>query len=367
MNADSLSKLLTACKTSGYASPVTCNQVIGFDSPRNRRTSATSAVFLRPSHGVPSFGRAVWGVERLAGSYSRSVNPHGCALPFDSGKRDSLSLNRSLAMTSHALVFQSTTFDIIDRNNQPWIRGLQIANALGFKNPSADISNLYDRNRDEFTDSMTALVKLPDLDLQSASAGQMREVRIFSLRGCHLLAMLSRTKIAKEFRRWVLDILDRETHHVPTPYSVNPTDSLTLDQADMLRNLLTDAVKKLPKEKQGVAMMQGWSKLKSHFGVSYRDIPQGDFTEAVSIVARHISTGEYLPAPEPEPLAALALSALQHQRFMTRFDILDGKMTPIMIPLRDNERVMSVEGFMDAADPDEIIQAAAKALQRRAA
>ncbi|MGC6299240.1 hypothetical protein ACMXZB_12110, partial [Pasteurella multocida] len=34
---------------------------------------------------------------------------------------------------------------------------------------------------------------------------------IFSLRGCHLIAMFARTPIAKEFRKWVLDILDRET------------------------------------------------------------------------------------------------------------------------------------------------------------
>lgn len=34
--------------------------------------------------------------------------------------------------------------------------------------------------------------------------------RVFSLRGAHLIAMFSRTPVAKEFRRWVLDILDRE-------------------------------------------------------------------------------------------------------------------------------------------------------------
>ena len=34
--------------------------------------------------------------------------------------------------------------------------------------------------------------------------GQNRQVRVFSLRGCHLLAMFSKTPVAKEFRRWVL-------------------------------------------------------------------------------------------------------------------------------------------------------------------
>lgn len=37
-----------------------------------------------------------------------------------------------------------------------------------------------------------------------------KSVRVFSLRGCHLIAMFATTDKAKEFRRWVLDILDRE-------------------------------------------------------------------------------------------------------------------------------------------------------------
>lgn len=36
------------------------------------------------------------------------------------------------------------------------------------------------------------------------------KIRIFSLRGAHLIAMFARTQIAKEFRKWVLDILDKE-------------------------------------------------------------------------------------------------------------------------------------------------------------
>lgn len=42
-----------------------------------------------------------------------------------------------------------------------------------------------------------------------------KSVRVFSLRGCHLIAMFATTDKAKEFRRWVLDILDREVAHSP--------------------------------------------------------------------------------------------------------------------------------------------------------
>ena len=40
--------------------------------------------------------------------------------------------------------------------------------------------------------------------------GQKRKVRVFSLRGCHLLAMFSKTPVAKEFRRWVLDLIEQQ-------------------------------------------------------------------------------------------------------------------------------------------------------------
>ena len=73
-----------------------------------------------------------------------------------------------------------------------------------------------------------------------------------------------------------------------TPYSVQRGQTLSTEQAEALRNLLTSHVQKLPKPQQGKAMVQGWSKLKAHFGTDYRHIPAGEFHEAVSIIARHI-------------------------------------------------------------------------------
>lgn len=75
-------------------------------------------------------------------------------------------------------------------------------------------------------------------------------------------------------------------------YSVNPDQTLSAEQAETLRLLLTENVKKLPKEKQGGAMVKGWSKLKAHFKTDYRHIPAGEFHEAVNILARHVSEWE---------------------------------------------------------------------------
>ncbi|WP_242510593.1 BRO-N domain-containing protein [Avibacterium paragallinarum] len=101
------------------------------------------------------------------------------------------------------LTFQNTTLSVIDQNNQKWIPALEVGRALKYKNPLSDISKLYERNKDEFTPSMTALIEMD-------TASGIQKVRIFSLRGCWLLGMRSHTKVAKEFRKWVLDILDQE-------------------------------------------------------------------------------------------------------------------------------------------------------------
>lgn len=105
-------------------------------------------------------------------------------------------MSRSISM----LRFQQTEFDVVDIHGQAWLRGPQIAGALGYSRDDR-VSDLYARNADEFTPEMTQVLDLP-------TAGGMQPVRIFSLRGAHLLGMLARTEVAKAFRRWVLDVLD---------------------------------------------------------------------------------------------------------------------------------------------------------------
>lgn len=69
---------------------------------------------------------------------------------------------------------------------------------------------------------MTAVITL-------ASEGGPQETRIFSLRGCHLLAMFARTPVAKAFRRWVLDVIEQYGEQVPVPA---PTPLPKLPSAD---------------------------------------------------------------------------------------------------------------------------------------
>lgn len=110
-------------------------------------------------------------------------------------------------MTKHtqsapALSFQDTTFHPITRKGQPWLTAAEIGAAMGYLDDKS-IHRAYARHSAEFTESMTGVVKL------TTPSGE-QDVRVFSLRGAHLLGMFARTERATEFRRWVLDILDAQ-------------------------------------------------------------------------------------------------------------------------------------------------------------
>ena len=205
----------------------------------------------------------------------------------------------ALASTgAFALSFQSTTFEVVDQHGQPWLRASEIGAALGYADDKA-IQRIFGRHSDEFTNNMTGVVKL-------TTPSGAQESRIFSLRGAHLLAMFARTQIAKQFRKWVLDILERQPA-TATPYTVQPSDALNEPQQIALRAMLESNVKRLPHAKQAGAMIKGWSKLKAHFGVPYRQIPASEFEEALSIVARHVSEWELVDeVPKPSIATALA-------------------------------------------------------------
>ncbi|MFQ2302485.1 P22AR C-terminal domain-containing protein [Aeromonas dhakensis] len=122
----------------------------------------------------------------------------------------------------NSICFHDTQFTVIPHHGQPWLTATQIAQALGYAREDA-VSRIYTRNADEFTSNMTTTVKLTVV--RQTGSVEM-ENRIFSLRGAHLIAMFSRTALAKEFRRWVLDVLDRESAAHPQPLTVLTDDEL---------------------------------------------------------------------------------------------------------------------------------------------
>lgn len=195
---------------------------------------------------------------------------------------------------SSALVFQSTTFDVIDRNGQPWVKSSQLATALGYSD-ERKVTQLYNRNSDEFTNDMSVVLNL-------GTPGNLPiQTRIFSLRGCHLLAMFARTAVAKAFRVWVLDVLET-LNRTQRPALESTATPSTADERAPLRALVHAWA-----QMSGIAHQALWPQVKAHFQLSrIDDLPKEWIPDALAFVQGKIDAVQgarpkALPAPEPKP------------------------------------------------------------------
>lgn len=73
---------------------------------------------------------------------------------------------------------------------------------------------------------------------------------------------------------------------------------ITTEQQEAIKQLVMSRGQSLPKEKQAKAMITMWSSLKSHFGCSYKEISEEQFTEALSLAARIPLEGEFIGKSE---------------------------------------------------------------------
>lgn len=171
---------------------------------------------------------------------------------------------------SQSLCFNDFIFSPITRDNQPWFRSSEIATALGYAREDT-LSRLYYRNADEFTSEMTQVVEI-SVDRQFGVEGR---ARIFSLRGCHLLAMFARTPVAKAFRKWVLDVIEQYGDRVPVAEPVTLNDELISASERAELKLIVDAkLSTYPAAVQGKARAEIWAKFNRHFRIAeYKQLP----------------------------------------------------------------------------------------------
>lgn len=192
---------------------------------------------------------------------------------------------------SQSLCFNDVQFDVIPQNSQPWVRGYQIGTALGYgENADVSIRKLYTRHADEFTPAMTAVVTLP-------TEGGPQETRIFSLRGCHLLAMFARTPVAKAFRRWVLDVIEQYGDRVPIERPISLTPS-TPDDRKPLRDLVNVWARL-----SGVHPSNLWPQVRARFQLErIDDLPVEWLPDAIAWVQGKIDELSRKPLEEKKAL-----------------------------------------------------------------
>ena len=107
-------------------------------------------------------------------------------------------------MNTMNINYNDQSLTAIDRDGEPWFTAAVAGAGLGYAEGMArqSVINLFNRNRDEFSDGDTYEIKLVSQD-------QARQTRIFSLSGIVLLGFFSGTEKAKAFRKWAKAELEK--------------------------------------------------------------------------------------------------------------------------------------------------------------
>lgn len=228
-------------------------------------------------------------------------------------------------MTSLALSFNDVNFTPVQHEQQIWLTASELAKALGYAKSDA-VTQVYERNKDEFNPSMTLTLKLRVKGFGSGNSE--KDTRIFSLRGCHLIAMFAKTSVAKLFRKWVLDVLDREV----LTRNINGRESISPEQQALLHEIVA---RRSSGERKVYAEM--WARHNRHFKIPrYAELLSIHFPDSI----HYLETMEIKGKPETKKAEPVALPYPQQvvqiaQQINQEF--AGGRYTSWLVSARDGD------------------------------
>jgi prophage antirepressor-like protein len=245
----------------------------------------------------PWFALSLWRTERepqQCGPAALSGTPTSVSVchPAWRGVTENKSVKRKEQMNTIPSVFNfndSTVRVIADDRGEPWFLANDVCTILGYANTSQAVKK---NCREGGISKRYTPTESGNQEMIFISEGNLYRLIIKSRKP---EAEAFEIKVMEE----ILPTIRKTGQYIAQPYCANPGDKLTEQQADAIREILTTTAKaRYPGDtkKQGAFLMQGWSKLKAHFKVGYRQIPQAELTEAISIVARHAAEVELLDA-----------------------------------------------------------------------
>ncbi|WP_005029224.1 BRO family protein [Bilophila wadsworthia] len=201
-------------------------------------------------------------------------------------------------------------FSPVQHQSTLWVRAAELARALGYAQENS-VSRIYRSNADEFTPDMTQVI---EITAQSRNSSSQKIVdgrcRIFSLRGCHLLAMFARTPVAKEFRKWCLDVIEKYGEQFPIDHPVTLNDApISPEQRAELKLIVDSKAGMVPKAVQRRAYKEIWTRFNRHFHIAeYKQIPCSRMDEARDfLLSMQVNAGKIEALPQaalPSPCAA---------------------------------------------------------------
>lgn len=208
-------------------------------------------------------------------------------------------IGREPTAEAQTVTVGGVTSPVIKIDGRPLATTRQLAAFFGCD--AKHLDDNYRNNRDRFREG-THFVKISGESLR-AFKEQPENIGLVAGRSAHQILWTERgaarhAKALTTEAAWTVFEALEDTYFRSQPvpmrapaiaYSVGKTDTLDRAEQDQLRNALNAAAQRLPRDAQGVFLRTGWSKLKAHFKVSYRDIPRAEFVEALYIVERHVT------------------------------------------------------------------------------
>ena len=192
--------------------------------------------------------------------------------------------------------FGDSEIRVINKCGEPWFVAKDVCDALNLTNSRKALTALDDDEKG---------VTL------SYTLGGEQNLSIVSESGMYTLVLRCRDAVNKgsvphKFRKWVTaEVLPsiRKTGSYGNTLKAKKAlpGKITTEQQEAIKQLVMSRGQSLPKEKQAKAMITMWSSLKSHFGCSYKEISEEQFTEALSLAARVPLEGELIGKQEKKP------------------------------------------------------------------
>ncbi|MFR0411286.1 phage antirepressor N-terminal domain-containing protein [Escherichia coli] len=203
------------------------------------------------------------------------------------------------AVSTINVPFHGAELYVVNHNGEPYTPMKPIVEGMGM-----DWASQFTKMKQRFK---TSIVKIT---MQLPGDEQRREIICLALRKlAGWLQTISPNKVRPEIRDNVIqyqeecdDVLYEywTKGHVVNPRKAKKAlpGKITTEQQEAIKQLVMSRGQSLPKEKQAKAMITMWSSLKSHFGCSYKEISEEQFTEALSLAARIPLEGEFIGKSE---------------------------------------------------------------------
>lgn len=201
------------------------------------------------------------------------------------------------AVSTINVPFHGAELYVVNHNGEPYTPMKPIVEGMGM-----DWASQFTKLKQRFAKGI--------VEIAIPSVGGVQTMICLALRKLNgWLQTISPNKVRPEIRDNVIqyqeecdDVLYEywTKGHVVNPRKAKKAlpGKITKEQQEAIKQLVMSRGQSLPKEKQAKAMITMWSSLKSHFGCSYKEISEEQFTEALSLAARIPLEGEFIGKSE---------------------------------------------------------------------